>query len=58
MIGTGKESLLLIERLENFNMCHTLVIPKRHCSDSLVKSPARKKKKISGYSDVPDNKKK
>ena len=44
--------------IDNSNMRRTLVIPKRLRSDTQVQSPARKKKKISRYSVVHDNKKK
>ena len=44
--------------IDHPNACCTLVIPKRRCSETPVPSPAREKKKISGYSIVSDNKKK
>ena len=44
--------------IDHSNGRRTLVIPKRRRSETPVKSPATKKKKISGYCVVPDNKKK
>ena len=44
--------------IDHSNGRRTLVIPKRRRSETPVKSPATKKKKISGYCVVPENKKK